>query len=176
MRALFIAATIGLYSWLPACVAPSRAAERAADYEPKLDLHAIVFLKKGVGASAFERAKWSHSPNDALVASAFPPGERKSGYADFDCRLAADRSLAECSINALEPNNELFRNAFLQLIREYRLSGPPPEPDEVSHVNMMMRLHRGFAPSEPCGPFCIPMPAPPPPPPPQEDQPTQLRQ
>lgn len=147
--------------------APSGGTEVSTVDEAELDLHAIVFLagKNGSRPVAFERAKWSHAPSDELVASVFPAGKRKSGYAEFNCRLADDRSLADCTISAIEPDNEPFRRAFLSLLQNYRLAGPNPHPNEVSFVNMLMRLHRGFAPDEPCRPFCIPTPPPPPPPP-----------
>lgn len=166
MNAAMLLAAICLFPVLPACAASSGETGVSTVDEAKLDLHAIVFLggKNGARPVAFERAEWSQVPSDELIASVFPAGERKSGYAEINCRLADDRSLSDCSINAIEPDNEPFRRAFLSLVQNYRLAGPTPHPNEVAFVNMLMRLHRGFAPGEPCGPFCVPTPPPPPPP------------
>ena len=140
--------------------------------KPQLDLHAIVFLSgvEGGSPTAFQQAEWSQAPSDDLVARVFPSGSQGSGYADLDCKLAPDRSLTDCTLTALDPDNASFRGAFLRLVEEYRLDrGIPIE--QVSFVNMIMRLHKGDFTGGPCGPFCVPTPPPPPPPPPPKEKP-----
>ncbi len=156
---------------LAACATPTSSVQPATSQRVELSVRSAIHFRDRSRRPLFERARWERTPSQERLDAIYRDLPRGL-FGQFDCEVAADRSLRDCRSDRMDtPPDPGAEPILLELTREFRLAADSPPPADISYVSLGLWLRKGDEQAVCPSNFCVLHRAPPPPPPPARDAP-----